>query len=783
MEADPLLHPIVKTEASRKTERLKRRDHFVRETIVSGAVAEYEQNGWEIDRKLKIKVRVKKPKAQDENFENRVWLLFEQLGFEELNQGRHFKVRFNRGGKTGGEKQIDVFAKDDDTVVVIECKTSRALKKKSLQKDIEEFANLKKKIANSVRSHYGRSFKPKIIWALATNNIIWSDADRARADGENIHVITEKELRYFLELSGHLGPAGKYQFLAHFLQGQKIPNLDGLKVPAIRGKLGGHDFYAFVATPEQLLKISFVNHRTLNDPRSAPSYQRLISKNRMKKIQGFLLDGGFFPTNIILNFSKKPRCEIREKNELFGIQFVNMYLPSSYKSAWVIDGQHRLYSFAALDDLRKTESVFVIAFDGISKEEEANLFVEINHEQKSVPKTLLDDLKGELDWGSQDPKSRISAICSRLINTLNNDQGEPFFERVVPAGLRATGQDGTLCLNLPQLKEGLERSKLIGFVHPKLKTYYPGPFAGVDDYETLERGREVSNLVFSSLRDANPLIWDTGPDAGLCRNTSIQALFLIMAQAIEHYKVETSNDPLQLSSPELAEAVLDFLGPLTKLLENGDRDEIRALFRDGVPHGSSGQKQLFLKIVDLVREEFPSFGPAEFEEWKQAQDTERANEAITKVQDLNKMICASLFRLMEDKYGAEYFDKALPDKKARAHAYEKSLDDPVETRGKLEEYLDLITYKKIVEKREHWPDCKKIFDIPLEEDKGAAKHVKWMERLNEIRKRTTHQTAGRPLSLEQIEFVEEIHEQFSENLAAYEENGEMVNEAENATVS
>ena len=106
--------------------------------------------------------------------------------------------------------------------------------------------------------------------------------------------MTERELRYFLELSSHLGPAGKYQFLGHFLAGSKIPEMSDSKVPAIKGKLGGNTFYSFVATPDQLLKISFVNHRTLNDPKGAPSYQRLISKNRMKGIQKFISKGGAF---------------------------------------------------------------------------------------------------------------------------------------------------------------------------------------------------------------------------------------------------------------------------------------------------------------------------------------------------------------------------------------------------------------------------------------------------------------------------------------------------------
>ena len=52
----------------------------------------------------------------------------------------------------------------------------------------------------------------------------------------------------------------------------------------------------------------------------------------------------------------------------------------------------------------------VIAFEKLQTEEEANLFVTINHEQKSVPRSLLDDLEGDLKWGSSKPAERIGAI-------------------------------------------------------------------------------------------------------------------------------------------------------------------------------------------------------------------------------------------------------------------------------------------------------------------------------------------------------------------------------------
>ena len=153
--------------------------------------------------------------------------------------------------------------------VIAECKASAKLTKRSLQKDLEEFANLKGPMADAIKKHYGDSKKHKIIWLCVTENIIWSENDKQRALGANIRIITERELRYYSQVTDHLGKAARYQFLAEFLKDQKIPELSGKMVPAIRGKLGGKAFYCFVTTPRDLLKISFVNHRSLNDPEGA----------------------------------------------------------------------------------------------------------------------------------------------------------------------------------------------------------------------------------------------------------------------------------------------------------------------------------------------------------------------------------------------------------------------------------------------------------------------------------------------------------------------------------
>ena len=416
-----------------------------------------------------------------------------------------------------------------------------------------------------------------------------------------------------------------------------------------------------------------------------------------------------------------------------------------------------------------SENVFVLAFERMSNEAEANLFVEINHEQKSVPKTLLDDLKGELDWGSEEPKPRISAMCSRLVNLLNGDLGEPFYERVVQTGLRASKENPLMILTLPQIKEGFERSRLLGSVHPKLKTFVPGFFTTKDDISSVDRGRSVLNGVFGRIRSASIAAWDAGSEVGVCRNIGIQALTLLIAECLRVYQIDTTNDPIELTESELIEAVLGYLAPLITLLEKEDLDRTRSLFRDGVPPGSSGQRELYLKLVDLCREKTPHLGPADFEEWKAAQDKERSSSVKQKITEINSEVCRVLFGILKGHYnGEDYFEKAVKDRKIVLDATSKSLDVDISERARLEEYLDLIQYKKIAEKSDHWPYVKVVFNIPLPGDKGQAKNLKWLEKLNDIRKKAFHETESRRLSVDEMEYVEWIYSEFLQSIAEFE---------------
>ena len=180
------LGPLLTDPSRIKREAVRRRKPFDEKSLSPDDIPDHEAKGWQVDRKLKRKTKVKREKEIDERLENRFWMLLFKLGYPELSDGRSFTILIDRKGAEPLRKQVDVFGKDDETVVVAECKASAKLTRRTLQKDIEEFANLKGPISSAVRSHYGTAVKLKIIWLFVTENIIWSTPDKQRALGENI---------------------------------------------------------------------------------------------------------------------------------------------------------------------------------------------------------------------------------------------------------------------------------------------------------------------------------------------------------------------------------------------------------------------------------------------------------------------------------------------------------------------------------------------------------------------------------------------------------------------
>lgn len=761
-KSDALLWPLLDKASDLRREYRKRNPKFDQKRIKVGEQVEHEAAGWVFHKRLKGAVTIRREKTLEERLENLWWVLLYKMGYRELSSGRDFRIAFNRRNAEGEEKNISVYASDDETVIVAECRSCDRLRKRNMVKDIDSLVTAKGDVARSVKSFYGPDYKPKILWFIVTENVIWSEDDIKLAKKSNVNVVTENELPYYTQLAEHLGKAARFQFLAEFLKEQSIPELVGTKVPATRGKLGGKYFYSFVTTPRHLLKIAFVNHRTLDDPDGNPTYQRLIQKSRLRAVGKFIENGGYFPNNLLINFVKNPRFDIIQKDLHADVHFGHLYMPSSYKSAWIIDGQHRLYGYAVLGEEFLDHKLVVVAFEGISKEEEANMFVTINHEQKSVPKNLLDDLEGELKWGSENSVERLGALGARLIHNLNRDLSSPLYSRFSAEGLKSTA---AACLTVPQIKLGLRRSKLLG--ETVLKSHYAlGPLCSSSDNATLVRAQKVFSSYLRQVAEADLARWESGRPGKLCTNEGVQALTLLLAEIIRYVQKGTSRPLRDQSEVKLTEAIFPVLEPVLNFIGRKTVEVDKTLT---VPFGSGGPKELLLRLSRIIRSDFSDFEPDGYEDWERSQSDELRRTADQQIQQINILVQKHIFTVFKRMYGDEknaYWEKGVTNKEMKTKAYGKSLDEPDEELP-LETYLDFIEFKKIVESKERWQLFRDVMDIPINGAKGQAKNLDWMERVNELRRIPAHAAEQRNYKSEDFSLLDNVSSTLESRISAY----------------
>lgn len=186
-----------------------------------------------------------------------------------------------------------------------------------------------------------------------------------------------------------------------------------IKISATATEQHGKAMYVFVTDSRTLFQFATVSRREENKERG---YQRNLKESRARSIASYIDDQrGLIPNNIVINF---------ENGTVFKEGM--LWIPQKDDAAWVIDGQHRLYGMR----LAKTSlTVSVLAFIGLSLEDQVSLFIKINREQRGVPSSLYLDLLVFIgDEDSLDRKVRD------LIDQLNQEEDSPWFANIDMTG-------------------------------------------------------------------------------------------------------------------------------------------------------------------------------------------------------------------------------------------------------------------------------------------------------------------------------------------------------------
>lgn len=693
------------------------------------------EEGWEEYKSYKNNkfVGVRKNKKFDEVFEDRVWCLFAKLGFTHMNKDRYFEMSYDYQNPNITQ-QIDVFAADDETVIIVECKASETIKDGFFKKPLEAFHGQMDGIRREAQKRFPKA-KVKFIWA--THNLIISPADQAKMREWDIVHFSDAVINYYYELVKHLGTCARYQLLGNLFANQEIRNMDD-KIPAIQGEMGGHKYYSFSIEPERLLKIGYVLHRNEANKNMMPTYQRLIKKKRLSDVRKFINNGGYFPNSLIISIDSGGKglqfdisgTKVEGAHSRIGV----LHLPKRYRSAYIIDGQHRLYGYSD-SDYATTNSIPVVAFVDLDRQEQIKLFMDINENQKAVPKTLRVTLNADMLWDSSDYSERRQALRSKIAQMFGEEETSPLMGRVV------IGEDEKSlikCITVEAIQTALKKCNFMTQFGKKNSIVKDGTF----DVGT---NQATCDLLYPFLEDCLRYVkqeaieeWERGDsnDGMLTMNRGIQAVIRVINDIVNHLVECKEISPKMQKTEELVKQVTFYLEPLIEYLNNltqQERKDLRGYFGGGA---DTRFWRAFQREIAKVRPDFNPDGLKEY--WENEAKTYNA-DSMTYLREIEVKVKHTIQTVLVDKYGDNWEIKALPKsiyKRAKGTADERNYDSITagDTSNTISVWdcVSLKECKEIVTVGSHWTELFESLLTRPEEEKlsgGKAARTKWIEQI------------------------------------------------------
>jgi DNA sulfur modification protein DndB len=741
-----LLGKLVAESEINKLIKQKRKENLT-ESINLSVKEKYLSEGWIIEKEFKNSIKVSKPKPFDLAFEDEVWSLFALMGYKFLNKDRNFNLPYDKNNPNQ-TKQIDVFAKDDETILIVECKSSESNKRGDFKKELESYTGIIEGLRKSLLALFPRA-KYKFKFILATKNLSISEDDLIRLEKlKGIH-LNDENIEYFFQLHSQLGPASRYQFLGNIFEGQEIPEMEN-KIPAVRGKMGGHTYYSFATEPENLLKIGYVLHRNKANVNMMPTYQRLIKKTRLKSVSEFIENGGYFPNSVVISIDAK-NCNFDPANTQVSSTISDvgiLHLPKKYKSAFIIDGQHRLYGYSN-SEFKNKNTIPVVAFVNLSRDEQVQLFMQINENQKAVSKDLRNTLNADLLWTSDNLVDQQKALCSRISIYLGEDRNSPLYGKI------SIGEDiKTITLQL--ITNALKRSRYLGKVS-KSRIEEIGLFYNGDLDSTYDRLKDFIAKGFEYLSLNIEEEWKKDAEGLILMNRGVYGFILLLSDIVyfldEQKIIDSKKTPVNkiiAESKTYIDPIILFIRDVT--LEQ--REELKKAY------GAGGENKYWRTFQKIVRDTHKKFNPEGLDEYLTKQEKQNNDRAFTIIREIETFFNNDFKNKLEEKFGKMWFKKGVPPQigdDAVALATKKNRDiENEEDEVEPWDCVNIIAYRAIAVK--NWQDVfEKDYTRPGEEkiSGGKEEKTKWMVKLEFLRNQNVHSYF---VTEDELKFLEELHD-------------------------
>lgn len=729
---------------------------------------DFVQDGWEIAEVLKTKTWVTKPKSHDKKFEDDIWCQLYDLGYRCMNFDDQFHLPF--GKEEAQKKQIDVVAINEETIILVECKSSEKPKKAPSYKD--EFEGLGVRLSGFRKTFaqiFGEDRKLKYVFATRNLRIDKESIDLERLAKTNSLYYGENIFKYVNNLIKHYRNAAHYQFLGLLFRNQLISS-EKIEIPALEGNMGKKKYYMFSIEPELLLKMGFVLHRTRTNEEDMPNYQRLLKPSRLSGIAKFINEGGYFPNSIIVNFSQKKQklqFQASSKSKSSVARHGILKIPNAYAIAYIIDGQHRLYGYA-YSEFRKSNTIPVVAFKDLEPKEQLEIFMNINQNQKAVSPSLRLMLMEDMYWDAPRADSRIGALRSAIIRELAEDENSPLHGKI------EIGADPAI-LSAKPFEKAIKDSGLL----PKARgnKYEPESITTTlydinnqDHNQEMNRAkRRVVQFVcccYEFLESNFPDVYEREQYFVISNRGTYGIISLI--GSLNRHVMQRGEVSTKSTGAQRLSAIQKYVVALMEDLRSVSQEDEEKLLSSFGSGADVGWLRFFQSIIHL---RFREYNPPELIDWKERQDDELQAEGRSYGVAIEKHMKSVVLKNMKLLYGKNWeleINTIKTECQKRANLeneryYREGIDKSVDWT----EMFTIMDYKSIIDK--HWEKkptdetefltFEHYFSIDIGIGKRKKEVMKWISHFNSYRNLWAHEgTKEKRLNREEVGFLKMIYD-------------------------
>lgn len=415
-------------------------------------------------------------------------------------------------------------------------------------------------------------------------------------------------------------------------------------------------------------------------------------------------------------------------------------------SAYIIDGQHRLYGYSN-SMYKSTNTIPVVAFVGLQKSEQVKMFMQINENQKAVSKDLRNTLDSDLLWTSDNLLEQMKALKARIAIKLGEDRRSPLFGKV------SIGEDKKI-ISTQQIAIALDKSDFLGKVK-KNEIEAKGRFYAGDLEKSCDRITDLLIRTFDYLKQHLEDLWETEGNI-LVLNKGIYGIIMILNDIINHLFEESliSDSTSTKKIHEKTTKYLDVLIHFYKGIDDTTTNELKTFY------GAGGDAKYWRTLQQAMKKEYPKINYSGLEEFLKKEEKENNETAFKYIREIEMFLKEDVKEKLETEYGKNFFKKAVPYK-----IYDQAISIAAQKNREIEDEEDekepwdclhLIDYRDII--TQNWQKVFERFYTKPEEEKisgGKDAKTKWMVELNRIRNENDHTYY---VTAEELSFIEEIYD-------------------------